>query len=134
MTPRMVACQAPLSLGFSRQEYWNVSPFSPPRDLLDPGIELMFPASPALASRFFLQLSHLEVQSKDRAVKNVCCYKTSVSTDSSSHDSVFLWQGFGWHSSNLKSFELCNFVCFALLFTMSHQSSRTFLCKTLHFQ
>ena len=38
-----VAHQAPLSMGFSRQEYWNGLPFPPPRDLPHPGIE---PASP----------------------------------------------------------------------------------------
>ena len=37
--------QAPLSIGFSRQEYWSVSPCSPPGDLPDPGIK---PTSPAL--------------------------------------------------------------------------------------
>ena len=40
-----VAHQAPLSMGFSRQEYWSGLPFSSPGDLLDPGIE---PGSPAL--------------------------------------------------------------------------------------
>ena len=42
-----VACQAPLSMRFFRQEYWTGSPCPPPRDLHDPGIEsasLMFPA------------------------------------------------------------------------------------------
>ena len=42
-----VAPQAPLSLGFSRQEYWSGLPFPSPGDLPDPGIEpesLMFPA------------------------------------------------------------------------------------------
>ena len=34
-----VACQAPLSMGFSRQEYWSGLPCAPPRDLPDPGIE-----------------------------------------------------------------------------------------------
>ena len=29
-----VACQAPLSMGFSRQEYWNALPYPPPGDLL----------------------------------------------------------------------------------------------------
>ena len=46
-TPRTVVCQAPLSMGFSKQEYWSELPFSPPGDLTDPGIEpasLMFPA------------------------------------------------------------------------------------------
>ena len=34
-----VACQATLSMGFSRQEYWSGVPFSSPGDLPDPGIE-----------------------------------------------------------------------------------------------
>ena len=38
-TPRTAACQAPLSVGFSRQEYWTGVPFPPPGDLPDPGIE-----------------------------------------------------------------------------------------------
>ena len=48
-----VACQAPLSIGFSRQEYWSGLLFSPLRDPPDPGIELVFLKSPALAGRFF---------------------------------------------------------------------------------
>ena len=40
-----VSCQAPLSMGFSRQEYWSGLPFPSPGDLPDPGIE---PGSPAL--------------------------------------------------------------------------------------
>ena len=37
VTPWTVACQAPLSVGFSRQEYWSGLPCSPPGDLSDPG-------------------------------------------------------------------------------------------------
>ena len=48
--PRTVACQAPPTMGFSRQGYWSALPFPSPGDLPDPGVE---PASPALASRFF---------------------------------------------------------------------------------
>ena len=44
-TPWTVACQAPLSMGSSRQEYWSGLPFPSPGDLPDPGIE---PRSPAL--------------------------------------------------------------------------------------
>ena len=44
------AWQAPLSMGFFRQEYWNSLPCPPPGDLPDPGIQL---PSPALAGRFF---------------------------------------------------------------------------------
>ena len=43
-TPWTVACQAPLSMRFPRQEYRSGSPFSSPGDLSDPGIE---PESPA---------------------------------------------------------------------------------------
>ena len=52
-TPWTVAHQAPLFMGCSRQEYWNGLPFPSPGHLLDPGIEPMTPASPALAGRFF---------------------------------------------------------------------------------
>ena len=38
-TPWTVACQAPLSMGFSRPEYWSGLPFSSQGDLPDPGIE-----------------------------------------------------------------------------------------------
>ena len=49
-TPWTVACQAPLSVGFPRQEYWSGLLFPSPGDLPNPGIEL---ACPALAGRFF---------------------------------------------------------------------------------
>ena len=45
VTPWTVACQAPLSMGFSRQEYWSELPFPFPADLSNPGIK---PRSPAL--------------------------------------------------------------------------------------
>ena len=44
VTPWAVARQAPLSMGFSRQEYWSGLPFPAPGDLPDPGIELVSPA------------------------------------------------------------------------------------------
>ena len=46
-TPWTVACQAPLSVGFSRQEYWDGLPFPSPGDLPGPGIEPGSPASQA---------------------------------------------------------------------------------------
>ena len=52
-TPWTIAHQTPLSVEFSRQEYWKGLPFPPPEDLYDPGIESKSPASPALAGRFF---------------------------------------------------------------------------------
>ena len=48
-----VAHQVPLSMGLSRQEYWNGFPRSPPGDLLDAGIKPESLISPALAGRFF---------------------------------------------------------------------------------
>ena len=50
VTPWIVALQAPLSMGFPRQEYWNGLPFPPPGDLPNLGIK---PMSPALADGFF---------------------------------------------------------------------------------
>ena len=50
LTPWTVAHQAPLSMGFSRQEDWSGLPFPPPGDLPDPGVE---PVSPTLAGGFF---------------------------------------------------------------------------------
>ena len=46
--PWTVAHQAPLSIGFSKQEYWSGLPFLPPGDLPNPEIEPTSPASPAL--------------------------------------------------------------------------------------
>ena len=55
-----VAHQAPLSMGFSRPEYWSDLPFPSPGDLPDPGIKLLSPDAPTLADRFsFLTPSHL---------------------------------------------------------------------------
>ena len=50
---RTVAGQAPLSMGFSRQEYWSGLPCPPPGDLSDPGIESVSLTSAALAGGFF---------------------------------------------------------------------------------
>ena len=50
-TPWTVACQAPLSKGFSRQEYWGELPFPSPGDLPNPGTE------PASAGGFFITAS-----------------------------------------------------------------------------
>ena len=52
-TPWTVAHKAPLSMGFPRQEYWNVLPFPPPGHLPNPGIEPASPVDLALAGRFF---------------------------------------------------------------------------------
>jgi len=50
VTPWAIACQAPLSMGFPRQEYWCGLPFASPEDLPNPGVKS---TSPALAGGFF---------------------------------------------------------------------------------
>ena len=53
VTSRTVACQAPLSMGFSRHKYWSELPCSLLRDPLNSGMEPAFLASPASVDRFF---------------------------------------------------------------------------------
>ena len=52
-TPWTVACQAPVSMGCSRQEYWSGLPCPPPGDLTNPGIELR-----STALQILYQMSH----------------------------------------------------------------------------
>ena len=58
VSPWTVACQAPLSLEFSRQEYWSGLPFSSPGHLPDPEIE---PRSPTLQTDSLLSESPLKL-------------------------------------------------------------------------
>ena len=51
-TLQTVACQAPLPMGLSRQEYWSGLPFPFPEDLPNPGIETTTLESPGLAGKF----------------------------------------------------------------------------------
>ena len=69
--PWSVACQAPLFMGFFRQEYWSGLPFPSTGDIPDSGIKPMSLVPPASAGRFFTTeplekppngLSHLQVQ------------------------------------------------------------------------
>ena len=71
VTPWTVACQAPLSVGFSRQEYWRALPFPSPGDLPDPGIH---PSSPAL------QADSLPSESPGKPIQ--CSVSSSVVSDS----------------------------------------------------
>ena len=57
-----IACQAPLSVGFSRQEYWSGLPCPPPEDLPDSGMEPRSPVSPVLAVVFFTAGATWEVR------------------------------------------------------------------------
>ena len=62
VTPWTVAHQAPLSTGFSRQEYWSGLPFPSPRDLADPGIKTTSHMSSALIDGFFATSATWEAQ------------------------------------------------------------------------
>ena len=65
-TPWTLACQAPLSMKFSKQEYWSGLPFPSPGNLPDPGIKSRYPAmqadslpsEPPGKPRYTLQLSN----------------------------------------------------------------------------
>ena len=62
VTPWTVACQAPLFMGFSRQEQWRSLPCPPPGDLTNPGIEPTFLMLPPLAGGFFTTSATWEIQ------------------------------------------------------------------------
>ena len=69
-SPKDCACQAPLSMGFPKQDYWRGLPFPTPGDLLNPAIE---PVSPALQADYYLPLSHQGIPVEMvRLCK--CCY------------------------------------------------------------
>ena len=53
-----LAHQAPLSMGFSMQEYWSGLPFPSPGGIPDPGIKPVSPASPASEEQILYPLSH----------------------------------------------------------------------------
>ena len=59
VTPRTVACHAPLSIEFSRQESWNGLPFPPPRDLPNSGIEPRSPVRQADSLMVLLTMLHV---------------------------------------------------------------------------
>ena len=65
VTPWTVAFQAPLSMEFSRENYWSRLPFPTPGNLHDPGIKPMSLLSPALAGRRFTISATWEALNKD---------------------------------------------------------------------
>ena len=118
VTPWTVAHQAPLSVGFSRQEYWSGLPFSSPGDLPDPEIELESFASPALAGRFFpswaiLQLSKSHSSSTDSSFSHRFLLNqphTAEATNQSSdpgqaQSSSGLWCKYDFYKKTLKKKE-----------------------------
>ena len=69
VTQWTIACQAPLPMGFSRQEYQSGLPFPSPGDLPNPGIK---PTSPALAGEFFYLWA--TIQSQKEGNITICDY------------------------------------------------------------
>ena len=76
--PMNIAYQAPLSMGFPRQEHWNGLPFPSPGDLPDPGIKPVPPASPELAGGFFTTWAtweaHVRCQKKNFIIPTATIY------------------------------------------------------------
>ena len=68
VTPRIVACQAPPSMGFSRQEYWSGLPFPSAGDLPNPGIQ---PGSPAFQAESLLSEPQGKLSCSYQKVKNL---------------------------------------------------------------
>ena len=87
-----IACQAPLSMGFSRQESWKGLPFPSLGDLLDPGIECM---SPELSDEFFTTeppgKSHVEVH-ESRIFRMGQQARDPEKSQHNSSPKVFCWE------------------------------------------
>ena len=77
-----VSLQAPLTMGFSRQEYWSRLPCPPPGGLPAPGIEPMSLVSPALAGRLFTTSATWEAYIH----KVGSCKDTEIHTHTQTHN------------------------------------------------
>ena len=75
--PWTVACQAPLSMAFSRQEWWSGLPVPSPVDLPNPGIEPASLLSPALSRKFFTTCATWEPTVSDKHLIRGCMKKAS---------------------------------------------------------
>ena len=76
LTPWTVACQAPLSMEFSRQEYRSGQPFSTPGNLPDPGIEPVSLVSSSLAGGFFTTIHHFSEEKLYQCSNKILSYET----------------------------------------------------------
>ena len=84
-----IAHQAPLSMGFSRQEYWTELPCPPPGDFPNPGIKPASLTSPALAGRFFTTSTTKSMYNIDLILSNVAKFASkmiSVDTPTNSRE------------------------------------------------
>ena len=80
-----IARQAPLSMGFSRQEYWTGLPCPPPGDLPDPGIKLTSLRSPALSGGFFTTSAIWEAHS-------IPVSGNPMEASTATHSSILPWR------------------------------------------
>ena len=87
-TPWTVAYQPPLSMGFSRQEYWSGVPFPFPRDLPNPGIA---PMTPALAGGIFI----IEPPGKPLHLRDILTQSKSDRVWFSRELGLFAWEDGG---------------------------------------
>jgi len=90
MTPWTVAHQAPLSIGFPRQEYWSGLPWPPPGDLSNLGIEPASFMAPALAGRFFTTSATWETQLNYHKA-NFSTSRLYIPPNSQSTTHLFYW-------------------------------------------
>ena len=82
------ARQAPVSMGFSRQESWSGLPSPPPRNLSNPGIKLTSLMPPALAGWFFTICTTWEVQK--RIHTHICIY-VYIYTHTHTHTHIYIY-------------------------------------------
>ena len=99
-TPWTVAHQAPLSTGFSRQEYFREFPFPSPKDLPDPGVKPLSLVSPAPAGRLFTTSAtwDFEVTQLESQQHHFLCIEESLSL--AEFPSVWHGLGLGRRSSD----------------------------------
>ena len=89
-TPWTVARQAPLSMGFSRHEYWSGLPCPPPKDLPDPGIEPGDLPNPGIGSPT-LQLDFLPLSHRGSPNETVCNLKNKINSSVNLCDSTVIF-------------------------------------------
>ena len=96
----MVACQSPLSMGFSRQGYWSVLPCPPPGDLPNPGIKSVSLKCPASAGMFFTTSTTIRKPLCSMCVcVHIVCFSQEVHTHTHTHTSYLCCQLILWHIS-----------------------------------
>ena len=135
-TPWTVACQAPLSIGFPRKEYWSGLPCPSPGDLPNPGTELLSLMSPALAGRFFTTSDTWEAHDKHISVHkwiHCCYYLEQIAVRSIKKNerfcSIFTYSFFDALLS-LNRYEFLTYI----IFLISEELLLTFIARQVYWQ